>query len=76
MEATDLGGAPSDTLLVMQHLLKAMQARNNPLNRWFPWRQVCTWSTGVHMLHSYLPVTLLCAMVRRPGVPEQCPCPG
>jgi hypothetical protein len=29
-----------EVLEVISHLVVAMQARNNPLNRWFPWRQV------------------------------------
>ena len=37
--ATDLC-KPSEVLTVIRHLTQAMQARNNPLNRWFPWRKV------------------------------------
>jgi hypothetical protein len=29
-----------EVLEVISHLVVAMQARNNPLNRWLPWRQV------------------------------------
>jgi hypothetical protein len=29
-----------EVLEVIGHLVEAMQGRNNPLNRWFPWRQV------------------------------------
>lgn len=29
-----------EVLNVISHLVVAMQARNNPLNRWIPWRQV------------------------------------
>lgn len=29
-----------EVLDVISHLVVAMQARNNPLNRWLPWRQV------------------------------------
>lgn len=35
-----------EVLEVISHLVVAMQARNNPLNRWFPWRQVRTISWG------------------------------
>ena len=34
------GWAPREVLEVISHLVVAMQARNNPLNRYFPWRQV------------------------------------
>jgi hypothetical protein len=37
-----IAGRGGEVLEVMRHLVVAMQARNNPLNRWFPWRKVCT----------------------------------
>jgi hypothetical protein len=33
-------GRGAEVLSVISHLVVAMQARNNPLNRWFPWRKV------------------------------------
>lgn len=33
-------GRGGEVLAVMRHLVVAMQQRNNPLNRWFPWRKV------------------------------------
>jgi hypothetical protein len=33
-------GRGPEVMLIMRHLLISMQKRNNPLNRWFPWRQV------------------------------------
>ncbi|WIA28825.1 hypothetical protein OEZ86_011354 [Tetradesmus obliquus] len=34
-----ISGRGGEVLEVMRHLVVAMQARNNPLNRWFPWRK-------------------------------------
>lgn len=33
-------GRGGEVLSVMRRLVVAMQQRNNPLNRWFPWRKV------------------------------------
>jgi hypothetical protein len=33
-------GRGVEVVTVMRHLVVAMQSRNNPLNRWFPWRKV------------------------------------
>jgi hypothetical protein len=35
-----IAGRGGEVLEVMRHLVVAMQSRNNPLNRWFPWRKV------------------------------------
>lgn len=32
-----------EVLEVISHLVVAMQGRTNPINRWFPWRQVRRW---------------------------------
>jgi hypothetical protein len=37
-----IAGRGDEVLEVMRHLVVAMQSRNNPLNRWFPWRKVGT----------------------------------
>jgi hypothetical protein len=44
-----IAGRGGEVLEVMRHLVVAMQARNNPLNRWFPWRKVCA-QAGIWLL--------------------------
>lgn len=38
----EAGGRGNELIRVIRRLTVAMQQRNNPLNRWFPWRQVRT----------------------------------
>lgn len=45
-----ISGRGGEVLYVMRHLVVAMQQRNNPLNRWFPWRKVR--GRGVQLYHS------------------------
>lgn len=37
-----ISGRGGEVVDVIRHLVVAMQQRNNPLNRWFPWRKVST----------------------------------
>jgi hypothetical protein len=61
-----IAGRGGEVLEVMRHLVVAMQSRNNPLNRWFRWRKVCTVSAQrCSSADSLRKHTASCSKVRR-----------